>query len=227
MYFLFVDETGDPGANGSECFGLAVMQVNSKCYDAIRRLLFSFRLLSGMFPEIKHVPQKPIAHLNLLRGIGKLADAGLIEISGIYINKSQYGGRYLHWVEDDLTAAESDWPYYLRNYLLRHLLEIHFAGKPVPDEDIDLVLDRILLSEAQRENTLSYLNSFVPIRQPFALPAIKHLTIADSQYIGALQLTHILTGLVKNIAKGNIATDQEELAHSLRIAQFVGHLKME
>jgi hypothetical protein len=227
MYFLFVDETGDPGKEGSKCFGLAIMQVHSKCYDAIRRVLFSYRLLSGMFPEVKDLPQKPIAHLNLLRGISSLAEARLIEISGLFIDKSQYGGRYLQWIDEDNEVSETEWPYYLRNYLLRHLLEMHYEGKTAVNEDVDLVLDRVMLTEAQRGNTLSYLNSktHIPLRQPFAIPPIKHLTIADSKYVGALQLVHIVADVIKNCARGKLTSDQKELMASFKIAQFIGHRK--
>jgi hypothetical protein len=225
MDFLFVDETGDPGREGSKCFGLALLQVNSKCYMSIRRLLFSYRLLSGMFPEVKDLPQKPIAHLNLLRGISSLVEAGLVQVSGIYIYKERYGGRYLKWIDSGYAVAETEWRYYLRNYLLRHLLEMHFSDKPTPNEDTDLVLDRVMLTEAQRANTLSYLNgkTQIALRQPFVIPKIIHLTIADSEYVGALQLVHIIADLVKTCAIGNLSGESEKLSRLFRIVEFIGH----
>lgn len=228
MYFLFVDETGDPGKEGSDCFGFALMQIHSSCYESIRRLLFSYRLLSGMFPEIKNLPQKPIAHLNLLRGLNSLAQAGLVQISGLYINKNRYGGRYLHWIDDDNMIPDREWRYYLRNYLLRHLLEIHFSEKSSTDEDIDLVLDRVLLSEEQRNNTLAYLNSKIPrtLERVFAIPQIKFLTIADSKYVGALQLVHIIADLIKNCATGRITDEQKKLSMQFRMTEFIGHKKV-
>lgn len=227
MYFLFVDDTGDPGEEGSQFFGLAMIQVHSKCYSSIRRLLFSYRMLTGMFPEVANLPQKPIAHLNLLRGLNALSEAGLIEVSGLYIDKKRYGGRYLNWIEEELNISSEEWRYYLRNYLLRHLLEMHFSGKPNTNNDFDLVLDRIMLSEDQRKNTISYLQgkTAIPLKQPFSIPAIRHLTIADSEYVGGLQLTHIIADLVNNIANGKITKEQIELSNPFRIAEFIGHKK--
>ncbi|MBM2825428.1 MAG: hypothetical protein HW402_1092 [Dehalococcoidales bacterium] len=178
-----------------------------------------------MFPEVEALPQKPIAHLNLLRGISSLVEAGLIKVSGLYLDKKRYGGRYLQWVEDGLDIPETDWRYYLRNYLLRHLLEMHFSGEAMSNDDIDLVLDRVMFSETQRVNTLSYLNSKTQIRQPFAIPPIKHLTVADSEYVGALQLVHIIADLVRNCAGGRLTSDQEKLATSFKLAALVGHKK--
>ena len=179
-----------------------------------------------MFPEIKELPQKPIAHLNILRGISKLAETGLIEISGLYIDKNNYGGRYIQWCESKYNVPPKNWPYYLRMYLLRHLLEIHFSDKPlVGNDEIDLVLDRVLLSESQRENLLNYLNSKTPTKliTPFKIPPIKTLTEADSQYVGALQLTHILAELLNDFARNRIIDEKLELASHFKVVQFLGY----
>lgn len=223
MDFLFIDETGDPGKNGSKYFGYGLIHVNSKCYSSIRRLLFNYRLFSGMFPEVHNLPQKPITHLNLLRGISALAETGLIAITGLYIEKETYGGRYLNWLEKELNIPQSEWPYYLRNYLLRHLLEAHFEGKTAV-EDTDLVLDRVTLTEDQRKNTIEYLNSkTLALKKPFSLPAIKYLTVADSEYVGGLQLAHIIAELINSHANGKISAEQKELSQKFRIVKFEGH----
>jgi hypothetical protein len=225
MDFLFVDETGDPSdkidAGSSQYFGMALLHVQSNNYAVIRETVSRYRWLSGMFAELKKLPQKPIVSLNLLRGIEPLAKAGLIKASGIYIDKAQYGGRYLKW--SDIDIPEHEWRYYLRNYVLRHLLEYHFSQGCVVDT-VDLVLDRIELTEEQRINTLNYLNSsnLIPLRQPFGIPPIRYLTIADSEYVEALQIAHLLADLVKSYAKGTVMTDLAELSHFLQIAEFLG-----
>ena len=226
MLFIFVDETGDPGKYGSKYFGMALMKLHSDSYKSIEELLSSYRLLSGMFAELKELPQRYIVGLNLLRGIASLAEVNLVETSGLYINKRQYGGRYLTW--SDYGIPESEWAYYLRNYLLRHLLEFHFTSKPVLNGKVDLVLDRIMLTEQQRANTLSYLNSQtkIPLRQPFCIPHIEHLTIADSKYVGSLQIAHILADLVNSSAINKVSEEQLELMNKFfEIKEFIGHKK--
>jgi len=226
MIFLFVDETGDPGKHGSKYFGMALLKAHSDSYKAIEELISAYRLLSGMFAELKELPQQYIIGLNLLRGITSLAEVGLVEASGLYINKSQYGGRYLTW--SDYGIPESEWAYYLRNYLLRHLLEFHFTSKTTPDGGVDLVLDRIPRAEQQRANTLSYLNSQTEIllRHPFCIPRIEHLTSADSKYVGGLQIAHILADLVKSSANNEVSKEQLELMNKFfEIKEFIGHKK--
>ncbi len=228
MNFVFVDETGDPGKQGSEFFGVALLQVHSDNYKTIGNLLATYQLLSGMFAEVKELPQKYIVGLNLVRSIASFAEVGLIEASGLYIDKNRYGGRYLTWSDPEYDIPKKDWPYYLRNYLLRHLLEFHFAQNLASDDEVDLILDRILLTEEQRVNTLSYLNSHtpIPLRQPFTIPHVKHLTIADSKYIGSLQIVHLLAELMKSCAKSKVHEEQSVLIKKFfRIVTFIGHKK--
>jgi hypothetical protein len=229
MQYLFVDETGDPSnkvdLGSSQYFGMALLQVGSDYYSAVRKVISYYRWLSGMFAELKKLPQKTIVGLNVLRGIMPLAEEGLVSASGLYIDKTKYGGRYLTW--SDVTAQEDEWPYYLRNYLLRHLLEFHFSPEGISIDTFDLVLDRIMLTEPQRVNTLNYLNSKspIPLSEPFKIPSISYLTIADSEYIGSLQLVHLLAELVKEYAKNTISEEQMKLSKFLRVTEFLGHKK--
>ena len=226
MIFVFVDETGDPGERGSENYGMALLQVHSANYKEIGSLLAIYQLLSGMFAELRDLPQKYIVGLNILRGIASFAEAGLIRASGLYINKERYGGRFLTWSNPEYAIPREEWTYYLRNYLLRHLLEFHFAQNPALDDEVDLILDRILLTELQRANTISYLNSQppIPLRQPFSTPRINHLTNADSKYVGSLQIAHLLASLVKSFAKNEVHEEQLVLTKKFfRIVEFMGH----
>jgi len=229
MIYVFIDETGDPSnkidLGSSKYFGMALLQVHSDNYSIIRKTLSYYRWLSGMFAEVKKLPQRPIVCLNLLRGIAPLAEQGLIEASGLYLDKTRYGGRYLTWSDIDIPPHE--WRYYLRNYVLRHLLEHHFSQGHSFDDTVDLVLDRVELTEEQRINTLNYLNSSppIPLRQPFAIPQIGYLTIADSEYVEALQIVHLLADLVRDYAKNTILPEQLELSQFLRVIEFLGHKK--
>ncbi len=226
MIFVFVDETGDLGKRGSPYFGMALLEVHSDSYKSIESVVSTYRVLSGMFAELKESPQQHFVGLNLLRGITSLAEAKIIEVSGLYINKSQYGGRYLTW--SDYGIPKSRWAYYIRNYLLRHLLEFHFTNKSTSDGKIDLILDRISLTELQRVNTLSYLNSEteIPLKQPFSMPHIGYLTIADSKYVGCLQVVHMLADLVNGSANNKVSKEQLGLMNKFfRIKEFIGHKK--
>jgi hypothetical protein len=223
VVYLFVDETGDPGKKGSKYFGMALLEVSNEHYKAIESVISSYRLLSGMFAEFKELPQRYIVGLNLLRGISSLAEVSLVQASGIYIEKTSYSGRYLTW--SDYGISEKEWAYYLRNYLIRHLLEYHFENRDIFTIRIDLVLDRILLTESQRANTISYLNSekVIQLETPFCIPRIEFLTIADSKYVCCLQISHILADLVKNCAQNSLTDEQSELMKGFfKIKKFDG-----
>ncbi|MBI2831135.1 MAG: DUF3800 domain-containing protein [Chloroflexi bacterium] len=222
MHFLFVDETGDPGREGSAHFGMALLDIHSDHYAAVRHLLSNYRFLSGMYSEMKNAPQKYIVGLNLLRGLIPMAESGIAEASALYIYKRRYGGKYLTW--EKTGVDRESWPYYLRNYVLRHLLEFHFAHHDTPVlGGIDLVLDRVRLSEKQRANTLVYLNNKLPgLSAPFATPAITHLTDADSEYVGGLQLAHILAELLAKLANNSISEVELSEAQFFRVVEFIG-----
>lgn len=228
MNFVFVDDTGDPGSQlskgASAYFGMALLSVKDNDYEAVRFLLSQVYWLCGTAKSIV-LGQHYIRALNLLRGLQELAKNGIVFASGLYINKEKYGGRYLAW--SDIEVPQSEWPYYLRNYLLRHLLEFHFGEVNKTTEPVDLALDRILLNESQRKNTFNYLNSktAVPLKQPFAIPTIAHLTIADSEYVSGLQIAHVLADILKEHAAGTISNNLKKLSDFMRIKQFVGEKK--
>jgi hypothetical protein len=175
-----------------------------------------------MFAEVKKLPQRPIVCLNILRGVAPLAEQGLVEASGLYIDKARYGGRYLTWA--DASIPRHSWRYYLCNYILRHLLEFHFSSGTWPNDTIDLVLDRVPLKEEQRVNTLEYLNSSsrIPLKRDFNIPRIAYLTTADSEYVEALQVVHLFADLVRDAAKSVISPEKSEVSQFLKIAAFLG-----
>ncbi len=229
MIFAFVDETGDPGSEllkgTSAYFGMAVVSLQDKYYETLRFLLSQVHWLCGTATPIGLGPQS-VRAFNLLSGLGELEKSDLIAASSLYINKKDYGGRYLEWSETGV--PQHDWAYYLRNYLLRHLLEFHFSACSIITEPVDLVVDRILLTESQRKNTLDYLNSItaIPLREPFKIPAIAYLTLADSQYVGGLEIAHVLADVIRERLKGTISENMAGLSSFMRIEHFVGHKKI-
>lgn len=226
MNFVFVDETGDPGSDISKgaslYFGMALLSVKDKDYKALRLLLSQIHWLRGTATSIE-LRKTYNKSLDLMRGLKELANHGVISASGLYINKEDYGGRYLKWSDVDVPPTE--WTYYLRNYLLRHLLEFHFETVGTIDKPIDLVLDRVILTERQRENTYAYLSSRtkIPLRESFSIPPVEHLTICNSEYVGGLEIAHVLADILKETIKGDIASEAKAVSDFVRIKHFVGH----
>ncbi len=226
MNFVFVDETGDPGSDISKgaslYFGMALLSVKDKDYKALRLLLSQIHWLRGTATSIE-LRRTYNKSLDLMRGLKELANHGVISASGLYINKEDYGGRYLTWSDVDVPPTE--WTYYLRNYLLRHLLEFHFETVGTTDKPIDLVLDRVILTEGQRENTYAYLNSRtkIPLREPFSIPPVAYLTICDSEYVGGLEIAHVLADILKETIKGDITPEVKAVCDFVRVKHFIGH----
>lgn len=231
MHFVFVDETGDPGKKtllplgSTPYFGMVALSVADKDYVALRLLLSQIHWLRGTATsmELRRTYNKS---LDAMRGLKELANKGIISASGLYINKGDYGGRYLKW--SDIKVHPREWVYYLRNYLLRHLLELHFSiSNNSLADPIDLILDRVVLNEPQRVNTHNYLNSKteIPLRGAFLIPSIEHLTICDSEYVGGLEIAHVLADILKETIKGDISPEVKTVSDFMVIEHFVGHTK--
>lgn len=226
MNFIFIDETGDVGKEGgTSYFGYGLLHVKDDKYFLIRQLLSEIRWLHGVFGDLSRITSKTENNtvMGILRALSSLSKENHIICTGLYINKSNYGGRYLEWSETAI--PQSQMAYRLRNYLLRHLLEFHFSHKNVPKTATDIILDRVALSEPQYMETFKYLNSKLPLEKPFALPEITHLTIADNEYICGLELAHILADVVKKKAEAKLSDKYSEFVNFIRITEFIGHKK--
>lgn len=225
MNFVFVDDTGDIGLTNTDYFGLALFHVHSDNYDAIQKLTAECRWLCNIFDEFKtKAPKYGYGKIDsILAGLASFAENNIIWSSGLFIHKDYYGGRYLKWSE--LGISSNEWSYYLRNYLLRHLLEYHFSRDGIPRDDMDLVLDRFPLTENSRQNTIEYLNSKpqIPLREPFNIPKILHLTNASSTYTEGLQIAHLIADIVKQNAKIIPSAEYQKLRSFVSIIGFVGH----
>ena len=221
--FVFIDETGDTGrSGGSVHFAMSLLHVSASNYDAIRQLLAIVRWSFSLYSEIKLGTSKRPAQ-RILEGLLELSREGVVTASGLCLVKEHYGGRYLTWC--NLGVKEDEWPLYLRHYLLRHLLEFHFEHTP-SNGPLEIVMDRVSLSESQRANLLAYLNSRppIPLETPFRIPTIETVTIADSRYVGGLQVAHVLAETLKDVACSKASSELEKLAQLMRLASFLGIL---
>jgi len=226
-HFVFVDDTGDPSpAKGcSELFGFGILEVPVNKYAMIRQILAEERWRHRLYRDFEIAPTSQPCR-NVLTQLAELAQAGLVCMSGFYLNKDQYAGRYLTWC-DIGSAPRWQWPHRLRAYVLRKALEFHYDGRPIDDRSIDLVLDRIALSHRQRQNLEDYLTSQkgIVLNEPFHLPKIDYITISDSSYTGGLQLAHIMTDIVKRCAAGTLPADVPLLLQCFRVVEFTGHVE--
>jgi hypothetical protein len=224
--FIFVDETGDTGvAGGSVHFGMALLHVKASDYESVRKLLATIRWAFSLYSEIKLGTDKRPAQ-RLLEGLGVLSHEDLVRASGLCLVKEHYLGRYLSWC--DLRVRRDEWSLYLRNYLLRHLLETHFAQASA-DGPIEVILDKVSLSEPQRANLLAYLSddATIPRSAAFNLPPIESITIADSRYVGGLQVAHVLAEVVKDVACDKLPNSASELVSFLSLSSFLGKPPLE
>lgn len=229
MFFVFVDETGEPGEinllspGSTPYFGMAAISILDRDYKALRLLLSQIHWLRGTATTIDS--KNHIWAFNFLRGLKELEAIGMISASALYIDKKDYKGRYLTW--SDYNIRKDEWRYYLRNYLLRHLLEYHFNSS-IPNEPVELIIDRITLTESQVKNTRNYLNSQALPKEsvPFAIPYIKHLTLPASEYVGGLEVAHLLADVLKRRIQNNIPPLMEELSNFVRTIHFPGEEKM-
>jgi len=224
--YIFIDETGEPGPSGSAHFGFGLLHVHSDNYKVITQLMAQVRWLCNIFSEIKRTEpgQEYRAERYILKGLQSLMAERTVFVSGFFINKEQYRGRYLRWCERP-EVSEDDWAYYLRNYLLRHLLEFHFSYHELNARNIDIVVDRITLSESQRLNTLNYLTSKVTLKEPFKLPNIQYFTIGDSKYICGLEVAHIIAGLVREQTLEAVKDSFCGFASFVPVIGFLGHMQ--
>ncbi|MBI2836290.1 MAG: hypothetical protein HYX85_01165 [Chloroflexi bacterium] len=91
---------------------------------------------------------------------------------------------------------------------------------------MDLVLGRVTLTDSQRRNTFDYLNSesSISLSRKFEIPPINFLTLADSEYVGGLEIAHVLADVLKEQLNGTITPAvKKEVSNFMRIEPFTGH----
>jgi hypothetical protein len=83
----------------------------------------------------------------------------------------------------------------------------------------------LCLNQNQQKNTFDYLNSQtdIPLRAKFGIPPVAYLTLADSEYVGGLEMAHVLADLLQQIAKENTTEKIRSLSSFMKTEHFIGH----
>lgn len=57
------------------------------------------------------------------------------------------------------------------------------------------------------------------------MPQIEHLTICDSEYVGGLEIAHLLADVLRMTIRGNVRGQVAALSDFFRVEHFVGGRK--
>lgn len=204
--YLFVDESGDPGkAAGNPIYILTGVHVPKASMASLRVHLASFRYHNNVNKELKDYPpfrKNPPIHQvqRFVEALVSLTRNGLISATTNWLRKATYKGPYL----DPPDSVR------FRNFQLRLLLVRH-KERGYWCDNMDVVLDRFDVTEELYLNMRKYVLKTIWGLEP--RPA--HITIADSDYVGGLQLADIYTRLARQVIEGKASEWETELAGQL------------
>lgn len=159
----------------------------------------SFRYFHGVNREFKDwgglikVPAT-IQWRTLMEYLSNRTMAGDITTTANWMDKATYkgnGGPYLNPGQSSL----------FRHFQVRLLLERH-RPRRAWGRDVEIVLDRWSMSQAQRANLESY------IKGNWHLQPVGNVTTVDSTYVDGIQVADLLTRLARAIADGTATADQ-------------------
>lgn len=190
--FLFVDETGDPGHPSSESssryYQLNVAVVHRESLAQMHKHLAAFRYFKDSGKELK----KHTRDAKTLAGVfTDLAHKDNILFVSFILEKAKYTGPYLKRIGKTDFAYN---PKKFRNFVVRRSFE-HIFSKLVEIDpetnNLEVVFDRYLESEADEENLKEYL------RGNYKLPAFEKIVQVDSEYSEAVQMSDFIGRFVK------------------------------
>ena len=191
---VFADDTGDPGVSGSEHFAYALAGVERADMHVLIRLMSEFRVKHAIFTEAKVKIAHPLFR-SVIEGVSTACENGTMLAGACIIRKSHFEGPYLR----DAPNIPAD-PHFLRNFTIRHALEVLFTDVTFDKDDtIEVVLDRVDYNDTQIMNLRDYLNSTYAKEGPFVFPPARYVTHADSVYVEGLQVANHLAELVARL----------------------------
>jgi len=183
-WYVFADDAGDPHLRGSPHFGYALIAIEQSSLPRFNQARAEFRHEHQVFHEAKKGNPRSQGFQALIAQTAELVADGTLECASTFITKDRYRGPWL--LERPGVPASS---HFLRNYLIRHSLELLFDHAPAPPEaTLELVIDRVRYSTAQVDNLRAYLNGKFNGDGRFNFPYVTDVTHADSQYVEALQV---------------------------------------
>lgn len=210
--FLFIDETGDPGADlaqgSSLYFVLGLVHVSDLSLEKLHQHLYAMGYFSGRFRELKSSRLSRLQK-DQIEDIAKwLCEDRHVSISVVLVDKGLYTGPYLI-----STVKYPAHPFYFRNFLTRHLLEQHFLFHTLLTLECDIIFDRAI-GESEEKKLQTYLQGNL------RLPTFTHILHADSRYIPALQFTDAIIHIVKEYILGKRESVDGRLLQCLHIFQL-------
>lgn len=199
--FIFVDESGDPGARGNPVYILVASHMSGAVFDRVRLHVATFRYFHEVMRELKDwgglLADKPTPQWRSFMGfLADLTEAGEITTTAHWLNKATYrkgGGPYLYEGADTQK---------FRNFQIRLLLERHRGRRPWSDM-ADIVLDRWSMSQPQRHNLEDY------IRGNWRFQPLGHVTTVDSAYVDSVQIVDLYARLIRRSVEEEATEEQE------------------
>jgi len=120
-------------------------------------------------------------------------------VGSCIIRKPHYEGPHLR----DAPDVPAD-PHFLRNFTIRHALEVMFEDVAFSEQDtIEVVLDRVDYNDTQVFNLRDYLNGEYAKEGAFGFPRVRYVTHADSMYVEGLQVANHLAELARRLHNCN------------------------
>lgn len=209
--FLFIDESGEPG-NATDYYILGLIHVTDDSLKVLNTQLGAFRYFGGITKELKSTRLNP-KQKELLQNILKFCthDSVFIRTTVVSIRKSDFTGPYL---EDKMGYSKNAKKF--RHFVLRRLLETHFAETETQSSEVEIVVDRFHSSEIDENMLRSYLR----VDKHNRLPNFLHIIQADSRYVELLQIADWATGVVKESKFTHTDRDYSELLEMIRLSEI-------
>lgn len=207
--FIFIDESGDPGepqSTSSPYYVAACLHVTDVQMEDLLPHFVNLRYFKSLSRELKPIVSNPKLLPKILDILG-WHDG--IRISAVHLIKKDYKGPYL----TDASPKGKN-PRYFQNFILRQLLEHHFATSKFETEEGELIIDRVSMTFANEIGLRNYLNN------NWNLPDFAHITFADSRYVECLQIVDLIASLVRRQHCEGDATIDISFANCLNISEL-------
>jgi hypothetical protein len=203
---VFVDESGDPGADldsgSSGYFAIGCLHLTDISIERLHRHYCAFGYFQTRLRELKSSRLSRLQKDQLADIVKSFAEDVEMSASVVYLNKRKYTGPYLR-----KGGSRPQNPVFFRNFVTRLLFERHFANHPLTSTECELVFDNAI-AEAEEFNLKAYL------RGNGRLPRFDKILQCDSRYVPMLQFIDVIIHCVKEYYFGDPRSiDNRLLSH--------------